>query len=327
VLVAEPGSYAKDRYGPVVKMSEWIFQANPKRYDLLSAAKKGVDDKWSMAVHRQRVSVGDRVWFLIAGSRAGLYVQGSVISPVYEAPADEFGRWKVDVSYDNYIEPPLLRAELRADQRLANFKPLLGIMGTNFYVPREVADTLDELTKGRLTLNRAAKPNPPLSSAEELDRAIEKQNEVVRRQVKDAINKLSPDEFERFIGRVLEALGYEDIQVVGRTGDGGVDVRATLSLQGLTNVPTSVQAKTGPRTVPPKVVREMRGSLGVNERGLVIATGEFSLAAQEEATAREKVSIGLLGGEQLTRLCLRNGIGVVAQHVPVFKLDETKLTG
>lgn len=50
-------------------MADWIFQANPKRYDVLAAAGERTDSRWSMKVHRDKVAVGDRVWFLIAGLR------------------------------------------------------------------------------------------------------------------------------------------------------------------------------------------------------------------------------------------------------------------
>lgn len=105
-------------------MAHWIFQANPKRYDVLQAASQGKDNRWSMKVHRDKVAVGDRIWFLVAGRAAGLYVVGTVASPVYETEDDGFGRWKVDVTYDAIIEPPLLRRELLAAPELEDFKAL-----------------------------------------------------------------------------------------------------------------------------------------------------------------------------------------------------------
>jgi len=132
-------------------VTEWIFQANPKKYDLLAAAVSGADQRWSMKVHRQDVAVGDRVWFLVAGVQAGLYLVGTVTSPVYEIALDDgFGKWKVDVSYDAFVEPPLLRPELLAVPELKAFHPLRGIMGTNFRVPEPIAAILNSLAKGRL---------------------------------------------------------------------------------------------------------------------------------------------------------------------------------
>jgi len=63
---------------------DWIFQANPKRYDLAAALSRGVDRNWSMNQGRNIVSPGDRVFFWEAGAEARLLAVGHVTSPVYE---------------------------------------------------------------------------------------------------------------------------------------------------------------------------------------------------------------------------------------------------
>ncbi len=132
-------------------MNSWIFQANPDRFDVLMAATSGKDERWSMKVHRSEVAVGDRVWFLIAGLEPGIYVQGTIKSLPYEIDVDDgFGTWKVDVSYDAYVEPPMLRGELLARPDLQEFHPLRGIVGTNFLIPASLAASLDLLAQGRL---------------------------------------------------------------------------------------------------------------------------------------------------------------------------------
>jgi hypothetical protein len=42
---------------------DWIFQANPKLYDLNAAIRNGRDENWAMNQHRGLVSVDDRVFF------------------------------------------------------------------------------------------------------------------------------------------------------------------------------------------------------------------------------------------------------------------------
>lgn len=279
-----------------------------------------------MKVHRQRVSVGDRVWFLIGGVQAGLYVVGTIVSPVYEIEQDDgFGKWKIDVTYDAYIDPPLLRPELLAVPELTSFHPLRGIMGTNFEVPGPIAIVLREMAKGRLS------PIPGgqlevIKEAVTVDQALRHHNQAVKTQLRSAINALSPDDFEMFIARVLEVLGFVDVQVLGKTGDGGVDVRGVLTVGGITSVKTVVQAKRWAKTVGARVVRDLRGALQVDERGLIISTAEFSQSAIDEATAPGKVSIGLLGGTGLADICLENSIGVVAKPVRIYSLAPGALT-
>lgn len=48
-------------------MRSWIFQANPKRYDLLAAVREGTDNEYSLTAHRDDVAEGDRVWFRLGG--------------------------------------------------------------------------------------------------------------------------------------------------------------------------------------------------------------------------------------------------------------------
>lgn len=123
-------------------------------------------------------------------------------------------------------------------------------MGTNFAVPDRVAEHLVAVADGRLRPTGGA-DGTSLSEAITLDHAIQRHLDTTRRELQAAILALTREAFEQFVARVLEALGFEDIEVVGRTGNGGIDVRAVLSLQGITAVRTVVQAKKWANTVGP----------------------------------------------------------------------------
>jgi restriction endonuclease Mrr len=73
-------------------------------------------------------------------------------------------------------------------------------------------------------------------------------------------------------------------------------------------------------------VRELRGALRVDERGLIVTTAEFSREAVHEAAADGKAKIGLLGGGALVRLCSERGIGVDRIQKTVLKLSADELT-
>jgi hypothetical protein len=52
----------------------WLFQCNPKRFNLASHLESGVTEgDWSMNQHRDKISPGDRVFFWQSGlpSRRG----------------------------------------------------------------------------------------------------------------------------------------------------------------------------------------------------------------------------------------------------------------
>lgn len=130
-------------------MSTWIFQCNPKRFDLLADWETRPDAKWSANQHRSEMQPEDIVYFRISGKGAGLYGVGTILTECYESP-DDFGDWKVDVRYDRLIDPPLLKAETDSVQILKDFAPLSGREATNFRVPEDVAIELEVLLQSPL---------------------------------------------------------------------------------------------------------------------------------------------------------------------------------
>ena len=130
-------------------MSTWIFQCNPKRFDLLTDWETRPDAKWSANQHRNEMQPEDIVYFRISGKHAGLYGVGTILTECYESP-DDFGDWKVDVRYDRLIDPPLLKAETDCIQILKDFAPLSGREATNFRVPEDVAIELEVLLQSPL---------------------------------------------------------------------------------------------------------------------------------------------------------------------------------
>jgi len=100
---------------------DWVFQCNPKRYDLASELEKGIrTEDWSMNQHRELVSPGDCIYFWQTGSNARLLAVGHVESPVYERESP-FGRHRVDIIFDYKITPPSTRAEISEQEVLNSF--------------------------------------------------------------------------------------------------------------------------------------------------------------------------------------------------------------
>jgi HJR/Mrr/RecB family endonuclease len=306
-------------------MADWIFQANPKRYDVHAAVVKSRKDWWSTPRYRDRIALGDRVWLQIVGpDRPGIYYVATVVSLPYERADAGFGRWYTDFRWDYRIDPPLLRAELLGDPAVGSFRPFRGFQGTNVPLPPEVATRLSELAGSRLAPFGPGE-HPVASEAIEASAAIEGHNAAVRRELRQAIEALDPTAFELFVVRVLTELGF-DVEHTGRTNDGGIDAEAVLSLGGLTSVLTKVQAKRWSHSVSGRVVRELRGALRVDERGLIVTTAEFTPEAIREAEAEGKAKIGLLGGDALVRLCAEHGIGVDRKQVVLLEVSPEELT-
>jgi Restriction endonuclease/EVE domain len=306
-------------------VADWIFQANPKRYDVHAAVARSSQGWWNTPRYRDRIALNDRVWLQIVGrNQPGIYYLATIVSLPYESPEEEFGPWHTDIRWDYRIDPPLARPELVNDPALQSFWAFRGFQGSNVPVPAEIASRLMELARPRLVgLDGEQHPGP---EEPEVSVAIERHNAAVREELRQAIIALDPTDFELFVVRMLTELGFE-VEHTGRTNDRGVDAEAVLSLEGLTSVFTKVQAKRWAHSVPGRVVRELRGALRVDERGLIVTTAEFTPEAVHEAAAEGKAKIGLLGGNALVRLCAERGIGVDRRQVTLLELSSGELAG
>ena len=155
-------------------------------------------------------------------------------------------------------------------------------------------------------------------SAEEI---IESHNANIVEKLKRKLHEMDPFLFEQLIGDLLTAIGYEDVIVTKRSADGGIDVNAKLRAHGLTDVNTIVQVKRYKNNIQDKVVRELRGSAEVDQRGLIITTSDFTNPAKKEAQAPKKMPVSLVNGEKLLFLLLKYEIGINKEHKEVYSFD------
>lgn len=153
---------------------------------------------------------------------------------------------------------------------------------------------------------------------------IEQHNKRVRQSLHKRVLSMQPGEFEELIGELLAKMGFEDIEVTGRSGDGGVDVRGTLVVGDVVRIRMAVQAKKWqPKSrVQAPVVQQVRGSLGTHEQGLIITTSDFSAGAREEAARPNAVPVALMNGEQLMALLAQYEIGLTRQTYGILEMDE-----
>lgn len=162
-------------------------------------------------------------------------------------------------------------------------------------------------------------------ASDEVEEAVRRSNEAVRRRLHAELREMDPRAFEQLIGRLLETLGFEDVEVTNYSSDGGIDVRGTLSVGGVTNVRTAIQVKRHERNIGPPLVQQLRGSLSTHERGLVITVGGFTKQARAEASLPDRPPISLVDGEKLVDLLVDNQLGVVSTPMHLLRLDASAL--
>jgi restriction system protein len=134
-------------------------------------------------------------------------------------------------------------------------------------------------------------------------------------QVISRLLELSPDGFERLAQRLLLEANFHNVEVLGRSGDGGIDGVGTLRVS-LVAFPTYFQCKRYRGSVSASAVRDFRGAMaGRGEKGLLITTGSFTREARAEATRDGAPPVELVGGDDLADLLKEYQLGVVTQMV------------
>ena len=122
---------------------------------------------------------------------------------------------------------------------------------------------------------------------------------------------MSPTGFEHLTGALLEAAGFHDVTVTQQSADGGIDAVAVYRPQGLISFRTTVQCKRWSGNVGRDRVQAFQGaSMGKADRGILITTGHFTLAAQTQAQAPGAFPIDLVDGEALCELLREHSLGV-----------------
>ena len=151
---------------------------------------------------------------------------------------------------------------------------------------------------------------------------IEQHNKRVRWALGKQLLGMGATAFEELMARLLAEMGFEDIEVTKRSGDGGIDVRGTLVVGEVIRTRMAVQVKKWKRNVQAPVVQQVRGSLGTHEQGLIVTTSDFSRGAKEEALRPNAVPVALMNGDQLVALLVEYGIVVTRQSHEIIDMDE-----
>lgn len=151
---------------------------------------------------------------------------------------------------------------------------------------------------------------------------IRDKNNLVKAQLLEALLSMPPFAFEDLVAEVLRNLGFENISVTAKTGDGGIDVMGELVVAGAIKNSVCVQVKRWRNNVQREKISELRGSLRPHQTGLFITTSDFSKPAIDEANDPYKAPISLINGKELVEIMCSYGIGVTSEEVVVYDLDK-----
>lgn len=129
--------------------------------------------------------------------------------------------------------------------------------------------------------------------------------------------KLTPSSFERLIQRILREKGFTQVEITGKTGDGGIDGRGIAKINGILSFHIIFQCKRYKGKVSSSYIRDFRGAMvGRTDKGLFITTGSFT----REATRDGAPAIDLMDGNKIAEKLKELNLGIdveLREHVTV----------
>lgn len=117
--------------------------------------------------------------------------------------------------------------------------------------------------------------------------------------LKSNLMTINPYQFENMMGGLVTSIGFSDVKVTKKSGDEGVDIFATMKNPLSVNLQFLFQVKRWQHSVGRNEVANLRGSMGLNNQGVIIATSHFTSSAINEANSENKTPICLVGVKEL----------------------------
>ena len=161
----------------------------------------------------------------------------------------------------------------------------------------------NSINPGELEKQIRAAFKEKLKTKKDVDNTADVENDEVatwKEQLLEKLYTISPSAFERLAQRLLRESGFIQVEVTGKTGDGGIDGKGIVRISGFLSFHVIFQCKRYRNSVTPSQIRDFRGAMqGRADKGLFITTGTFTRDAIKEATRDGAPPIDLIDGEQL----------------------------
>ncbi|MDA3843976.1 MAG: EVE domain-containing protein [Candidatus Kapabacteria bacterium] len=137
----------------------WIFQGNPKQYNVVEAISNNELSTWSVSAHKDKIRIGDKVILWVTGKDRGCYALCEVESEIYEDYDDEIDAKytldpdmnklhtvvKINITHD-LIKNPITKDQIDSIKKLSKLK--VGNQGTNFEATEEEYKTILKMVNG-----------------------------------------------------------------------------------------------------------------------------------------------------------------------------------
>ncbi|WP_246861306.1 AAA family ATPase [Bacillus sp. REN3] len=168
------------QYGKFLKEYEqpscWIFQGNPKYYDVIGAVQDLDEITWAVNQNKKQIKKSDKVYIWLSGSNAGIVASGTILNDPYMAEPDEEDPYNrseklnrepylaVDIELERkFIDPVAERSTLLQDDRTKRMEILTYPGATNFRVKPEQELVIESIIDGNyhhVPITGQSEPHP-----------------------------------------------------------------------------------------------------------------------------------------------------------------------
>lgn len=145
-----------------------------------------------------------------------------------------------------------------------------------------------------------------------------------REYLKETLLSITPDAFERLVKRILRESGFYQVEVTGKTGDGGIDGKGIFRIAGFISFNVLFQCKRyRNNSITSSDIRDFRGALqGRADKGLFITTSTFTRDAVKEASRDGAPPIDLIDGEALIEKLRELQLGLKIEVVEKIEVNR-----
>lgn len=177
------------------------------------------------------------------------------------------------------------------------------------------SDEIVKYVREKTRKPKSEKPKNPKLQNEEVEDEIEDQLDWKENLISVLLN-IDPSAFERLCQRILRESGFIQVEVTGKSGDGGIDGKGIVRMNGFLSFHVFFQSKRYKGSVGSGDIRDFRGAMqGRADKGLFITTGNFTREAIKEATRDGAPPIDLIDGEQLCDKLKEFNLGVKTELI------------
>ena len=184
----------------------------------------------------------------------------------------------------------------------------------------KLQEKADECDRSAADSTASEKKTAPVKE----DRIPMEDSDDWRGELLNTLQNMPPDAFERLCQRLLRESGFIEVEVTGRSGDGGIDGYGIIRLAGMISFTVLFQCKRYSGSVGPNAVRDFQGAMaGRAEKGVILTTGGFTRDASREATRDGATPVDLIDGQLLLDKMKELKLGVHTKMVEVVQVDKS----